>query len=69
MIRFIDLRGCDTGYNFAFWDTTKDQFFKFNGRSAWDTSDEFASDYRCECGSISLSRFLNLMPDWTKLEL
>lgn len=44
MIRFIDLRGQGTGERFAFWDTVVDNFFSFNGESAWTNWRELQRD-------------------------
>lgn len=63
MIRFIDLRGQDTGYRFAFWDTVKDQFMTVNNDQAWDhpydvlTSDEGLMD-----------RLDKLCPSWSYVD-
>lgn len=60
MIRFVDLRGHDTGHRFAFYDTVVDQFVTQNGVQAWDVFDEFAQDF--ERGD--LDRFKRLCPTW-----
>ena len=65
MIRFIDLRGQGTGYNFAFWDTTADRFCEFFGDQAWDNKAFFEHSYRFD-GCNAIERFLDLMPGWVE---
>lgn len=72
MIRFIDLRGQGTGHRFAFWDTRRDLFCKSYDEQAWDAVAEFIEayeydieDYYGDDPEHRLTRFTNLMPDWT----
>lgn len=61
MIRFIDIRGQDTGYRFAFWDTVTDKFICIADQYAWDSWDEFAEIAE---GNVDLRRFGALCPKW-----
>ncbi len=62
MKRFVDLRGAETGsYRFAFWDTIFDKFETYEGAQAWNTFDDFASDY----DGKELDRYKGLCPAWT----
>lgn len=45
MRRFIDLRGQETGYLFAWYDTIIEEFECFNGNQAWNSWDDFEIDY------------------------
>lgn len=65
MKRFIDLRGQETGANFAWWDTVVDRFEEFSGEQAWDTWEEFAAAYT----GNDLLRYERLVPRWVKLGL
>lgn len=61
MKRFVDLRGADTGYRFAFYCTVVDKFETVSdGSQAWDTFDEFAEWYQGD----ELERFRGLTPAW-----
>ncbi len=62
MKRFVDLRGAETGYQFAWWDTIVDRFEMWSDAMAWDTWDEFAGAYH----GGELDRYARLVPDWTK---
>ena len=64
MIRFIDMRKQDTGYNFAFFDTTRNKFCEFGGEQAWDFAEGFINSFNSECSNMEIERFLSLMPDW-----
>lgn len=71
MIRFIDLRGQDTGYEFAFYDTVTDKFCEFDGDQTWDFQEEFIYSFKEEAQYLNatyvdVERFLQLMPEWTK---
>lgn len=71
MIRFIDLRGQDTGCRFAYWDTVLDKFLNFYGSEAWDLWSEFESDYDDEYDkwhAKPLERFRAVTPDWAFTE-
>ena len=72
MIRFVDIRGQGTGSRFAFWDTTRSEFCKFNGEQAWDDATDFAEAFNLAGGQFAdmvrvsgIERFTGLMPDWT----
>ena len=66
MIRFIDLRGQITQDNtptFAFYDTTVDEFLKFDSSFDFDSVDEFIDYFKSDkTNTRDLSRFLNLIP-------
>lgn len=64
MKRFIDLRGQDTGYRFAFWCTFKDRFESHSDEQAWDTFTDFEEVYEGD----ELERFRGLTPEWAFLE-
>lgn len=75
MIRFVDMRGQDTGYQFAFWDTTLGRFCEFCNRQAWGTKSGFVADFYQAGGryvdavrASVIERFTSLMPEWTNLE-
>ncbi len=62
MIRFIDLRGADTGYNFAFWNTITDKFLTLGDDQAWDTVDDL---HECtNSDGVDIDRLINLCPAW-----
>lgn len=66
MIRFIDLRKQDTGYNFAFWDTITNRFKEFSNCQAWNSWREFAIDYTGDDKNIitEIERYRSLCPNW-----
>jgi len=64
MKRFIDLRGQETGYRFAWYDTIIDKFETFSDSMAWDTWEEFRDDYLNEVGSDEIERYRRLTPNW-----
>ena len=59
MKRFVDLRGQETGYRFAFWDTVYDRFDTFEAVQAWDTFAEFEQDCTAD-----IERYRRLTPEW-----
>lgn len=65
MIRFIDLQdqiNPDENHRFAFYNTTTDEFEKFNHENTWESVEDFKLDYK---GSpLQLERYLNLIPDY-----
>ena len=65
MIRFIDLRGHNTGYRFAFWDTTKDKFCEFFDSQAWESIEDFKEAFELD-GGTCIERFLDLIPEWSE---
>lgn len=67
MIRFVDLRGQDTGGGrFAFYDTITDRFVEDDyGAVTWNTWGEFCEMPRAHV-LAELSRFEALAPDWTE---
>ena len=64
MIRFIDLRGQHTGYNFAWFDTVRDIFPIFNGEQVFDSWDDFKENYQLHPHRDSIERYRKLCPDW-----
>lgn len=73
MIRFVDLRGQDTGARFAFFDTVPDSWVELDDLgSTWQTWQEFedayCQTYACEAPDVreQLERFRDLAPDWTR---
>ncbi len=60
MKRFIDLRGQEAGYRFAWYDTVRDEFEQHSGEMAWDTFGEFAEAYQGD----DLTRYRGLTPAW-----
>lgn len=63
MIRFVDLRGAETGYKFAFWDTVTDKFVELSGEQAWDSKEAFIES----CWGQDYDRYVRLMPDWVSM--
>ena len=69
MIRFVDLRGADTGYEFAFWDTVTDRFITVGNDQAWDSLDDLrdcAELYELDEGLER--RLIRLCPDWVSAQ-
>ena len=66
MKRFIDLRGQDTGFRFAWYDTRTYEFERFNGNQAWDDMTEFKFDYAVDRKSdkAQLDRYRGLALPW-----
>lgn len=68
MIRFIDLRGAETGYEFAFWDTVTDKFISINSDQAWDSISDLKGSAKLEEPisnyAFDLERLIRLCPDW-----
>ena len=64
MIRFIDLRGQDTGYRFGFYNTVTDRFVEACGEYVWDTWEEFQSLCFAHCSEDELERYKKLCPKW-----
>lgn len=65
MIRLIDLRGQDTGYLFAFWDTVKDRFISVGNDQAWDSIQDFKEGAMIAGIDDNLElRMLGLCPAW-----
>ena len=66
MKRFIDLRGQDTGFRFAWYDTCTDEFERFNGNQAWDDMAEFGFDFAVDRKSdkAQLERYCGLALPW-----
>ncbi len=67
MIRFIDLRGQDTAYRFAFFNTVNDQFVTLGTDQAWRSKADLIEG--SPAGSAMLERCLGLCPDWTESEV
>lgn len=68
MIRFVDLRGANTGSRFAYWDTVGDKFISRFDCYAWETFEEFRLDYLGDSTGTpgGLERFEALTPEWAK---
>ena len=65
MIRFIDLRNQDTGYQFAFWDTVTDRFVTMGVDQAWDSIEDLIESAAANGCSLELSqRLIGLCPQW-----
>lgn len=64
MIRFIDLRGQETGARFAFFDTVTDSFIGPPSWQTWDTEAELRIDLQ---GDPRLERMAGLLPDWARV--
>jgi len=71
MIRFIDLRGDDTGGRFAFFTTVRNEFLTFNGSQTWQMKSDFIADFNAQGGEYkdsvrvsNIDRFIALIPDW-----
>ena len=62
MIRFVDLRGAEIDYNFAFWDTVCDRFLMFNDKQAWACINTFMEDTMAGISLYARERLLRLMP-------
>ena len=60
MKRFVDLRGQDLNWRFAWYDTVRDEFESFNGEQVFDTWDEFAE----VCSSNEIEQYRRLCPQW-----
>lgn len=65
MIRFIDLRGQDTEYRFAYFDTITNRFVDLAGQ-VWDTFAEVENTPGVDVAFID--RIREITPDWAKLE-
>jgi len=74
MIRFIDLRECDVGYNFALFDTVANEFLEFQGEQAWDhwsrleyvVTQEFAQWHSEQNIEEFLEKIRAKLPDWAR---
>lgn len=66
MIRFIDLRGQDTGYEFAFFDTATDTFVSMGGVQVFESVEGLVLDAGLgpATDSTFLQRLIGLIPDW-----
>ena len=62
MKRFVDLRGAETGSNFAFYCTVTDRFQNIGGEQAWDTVEEFQQ--QAALYEVGADRFVALIPEW-----
>lgn len=69
MIRFVDLRGQDTGSRFMFWDAVSDLPISTDPESlegiAWNTFQEFEDAARAWPADY-VQRFRDLAPEWTR---
>lgn len=61
MIRFIDMRGQDVPFRFAYFDTVTDLFTTANGTIGWDTFADFEED--ADPGT-DVERFRRVTPEW-----
>lgn len=61
MKRFIDVRDQDIGYNFAWFDTVRNNFESHSDNETWDTWEEFEQDCR---DKNDLKRYKRLCPEW-----
>ena len=61
----LDLRGQDTGYRFAFWNTVTDRFVSVGQDQAWDDMDDLKE------GAMLAGTFINrlegLCPAWASV--
>lgn len=65
MMRFVDLRDAETGYNFAFYDTVRDEFATFNHCQAWDDATELVIDMKAAgAAEAFIERLTGLLPPW-----
>ena len=60
MKRFVDLRGTDVEWNFAWFDTILEEFEVHDFVQAWNTWGEFLEDYLGD----DLTRYERLVPEW-----
>ncbi len=72
MIRFVDLRGAETGYMFAFWDTVTDKFITIGDEQAWDSIADLEENAEL-CGlnegmEMLKQRLIRLCPDWVPVK-
>ncbi len=69
MIRFIDLRNQDTGYEFAFWDTVTERFITVGSDQAWDSiADLEEGAMICGLDEDFKQRLIGLCPDWITVQ-
>ncbi len=69
MIRFIDLRGAETGYEFAFWDTVTDTFITVGRDQAWDSIADLQEGAMISGIDDAFERrLIRLCPDWVPKE-
>lgn len=66
MKRFIDLRGQDLGYRFAFFCEGSHCFERFDGSAAWDSFEDFEFDYTDSKYSTAagLQQYRDITPAW-----
>lgn len=64
MIRFVDIRSQDIGYNFCFWNTISNSFIRIGANMAWDSWQDFLDDCKYYSVAIDVKRFKELIPDW-----
>jgi len=66
VIRFIDIRGQDTNYRFAFFDTITDRFLTLGNDQVWDSKADLLE------GTVPndplVARCVGLMPDWALVD-
>jgi len=61
MIRFIDIRGQRTGYNFSFFDTVTDNYISKNSEYAWTDWEDFIES---SPDGLDLERYKKICPGW-----
>lgn len=73
MIRFIDIRNQGTGYRFAFFDTTVNQFVEVDGSEVFDSYDDLEfhkwpepMDKKAKDLNVLVDRLIGLCPEWIK---
>lgn len=70
MLRFIDLRGQDTGSRFMFWDTVSDCPIATDPESlegiAWNTFHEFEAQIIGRWPADYVQRMREIAPAWTR---
>lgn len=71
MIRFVDIRGADTGTRFAFWSTVTDQFLTIDGVQSWNDSQDLIECMDSDCDydddERDRQRLLTKLPAWANL--
>ena len=68
MIRFVDLRGADTGYKFAFWDTCTDRFINIGNDQAWDSVADLNESAEIARQIDLMPRLKGLCPKWIDID-
>lgn len=70
MIRFVDLRGQDTGNRFMFWDTVSDSPIATDPEAlegiAWETWQELEEQIQGRWPEAYVQRLREIAPPWTR---